>query len=71
MCSDPLRKENISHQKKGQHLDKSSVKAGSCAGVVQADLVSPTGDAGLGLQGGRDGLNAALLADVGSVQAGC
>lgn len=71
MCSDLLRKKNISHQKKGQDLDKSSVEAGSRAAVVQADLVSPAGDAGLGLQGGRDGLSAAVLADVGSVQAAC
>lgn len=38
---------------------------------MQADLVSPAGDAGLGLQGGRDGLSAAVLADVGGVQAAC
>lgn len=45
-------------------MGESPVEAGSGAGVVQADLVGPAGDAGLGFQGGGG------LASAGSLQAG-
>lgn len=37
---------------------------------MHADLVGPAGDAGLGVQGGGDGLDAAVLTAARSVQAG-
>lgn len=65
-CCDPLKEKHFSPKE----TTASSVKAGSCAAVVHADLVGPTGDAGLGVQGGGDGLNAAVLTAARSVQAG-
>lgn len=65
-CCDPLKEKHFSPKE----TTASSVKAGSCAAVVHADLVGPPGDAGLGVQGGGDGLNAAVLTAARSVQAG-
>lgn len=38
---------------------------------MHADLVGPAGEAGLWVQGGGDGLDAAVLTDGRSMQVGC